>query len=161
MWIQAQRMFFSIPLSSIFLHFLGSYDNFNFKSSSSGVKGHLSASIDFWKSTLHAPEFVLDTIRRGYRLPFAEYLPSCLLANDKLAFQHPEFVAQAISQLSTVLTVSLRGLDLSTKIFAPYLKSWRRGTGSLHRPSSQGIIMLISAWNIWAILHFLGSLMAC
>jgi len=59
----------------------------------------LSASIDFWKSTLRAPEFVLDTIRCGYRLPFAEYPPSCFLTDNRSAFQYPEFVAQAISQL--------------------------------------------------------------
>jgi len=59
----------------------------------------LSASFDFWKNTLHASVFVLDTIRRRYRLPFAEYPPSCFLANNRSALQHPEFVAQAISQL--------------------------------------------------------------
>ena len=78
---------------------LGSCDNFNFESTSSGVKGRLSASFEFWKNTLHAPEFVLDTVRRGYRLPFAEYPPSCFLANNISALQHPEFVVQAISQL--------------------------------------------------------------
>ena len=77
----------------------GSYDEFNLKSASSAVKGRLSASIDFWKSTLCAPEFVLDTIRRGYRLPFAEYPPSGFLANNRSAFQHPDFVTQAISEL--------------------------------------------------------------
>ena len=76
---------------------MGSYDDFHFKSTSSGAKGRSSASIDF--GTLSAPEFVLDTIRRGYRLPFAEYPPSCLLANNRSAFQHPEFVTQAISEL--------------------------------------------------------------
>ena len=42
---------------------------------------------------------MLDTVRRGYRLPFAEYPPSCFLANNISALQHPEFVVQAISQL--------------------------------------------------------------
>lgn len=78
---------------------MGSYDDFNVKSTRSGVKGRLSASIEFWKSTLNAPEFVLDTTRRGYRLPFAEYPPSCFLANNRSAFQHSEFVTQAISEL--------------------------------------------------------------
>ena len=55
--------------------FGGSYDEFNFKSASSAVKGRLSASVDFWKSTLCAPEFVLDTIRRGYRLPLRNIRP--------------------------------------------------------------------------------------
>ncbi|PFX29299.1 hypothetical protein AWC38_SpisGene5942 [Stylophora pistillata] len=69
------------------------------KSTSSGIKGRLSASIEFWKSTLSAPDFVLDTIRRGYRLPFAEFPPSCFPANNRSAFQHSEFVTQAISEL--------------------------------------------------------------
>ena len=59
----------------------------------------MSTSIDFWKSTLCAPEFVLDTLRLGYRIPFAEYPPSCFLANNRSAFQHPDFVTQAISEL--------------------------------------------------------------
>ena len=88
------------PVEFDFSSFLGaSYDEFNFKSASSAVKGRLSASIDFWKSTLCAPEFVLDTVRRGYRLPFAEYSPSCFLANNRSAFQNPDFVTQAISEL--------------------------------------------------------------
>ena len=86
------------PVEFDFSSFFGSsYDEFNFKSASSAVKGRLSASIDFWKSTLCAPEFVLDTLRRGYRIPFAEYPSSCFLANNRSAFQHPDFVTQAIS----------------------------------------------------------------
>ena len=86
-------------MSSIFLPFLGSYDGFNLKGTSSGVEGRLIASTDFWKNTLSAPEFMLDTIRRGHRLPFAEYPPSCFWANNRSAFQHPEFETQAISEL--------------------------------------------------------------
>ena len=43
-----------------------------------------------------APEFVIDIITRGYRLPFAGYPPPRFLANNASAFQHPEFVSQAI-----------------------------------------------------------------
>ena len=38
-------------------------------------------------------------IRRGYRLPFAEYLTQCFFKNNRSALQHPEFVAEAISEL--------------------------------------------------------------
>jgi len=31
------------------------------------------SSLNFWVETLDAPDFVLDMITRGYRLPFAEY----------------------------------------------------------------------------------------
>ena len=77
----------------------GNFDEFSSKNTSSGVKGRLNDSLNFWKTTLNAPEFVVDIIRRGYRLPFAEYPPPCFLANNRSAFQYPEFVAQAISEL--------------------------------------------------------------
>ena len=34
-------------------------------------------------------------IRRGYRLPFAQYPSQCFLKNNRSALQHPEFVADA------------------------------------------------------------------
>ena len=34
-----------------------------------------------------------------YRLPFARYPPPCFLANNRSAFQHPEFASQAICNL--------------------------------------------------------------
>ena len=79
--------------------FSGNRDEFNSLSASCGVKGRLSAAVDFWKSTLKAPDFVVSIITRGYRLPFARYPPPCFLANNRLAFQHPEFVSQAMCKL--------------------------------------------------------------
>ena len=38
-------------------------------------------------------------IRRGYRLPFAEYPSQCFLKNNRSALQHPGFVAEAITEL--------------------------------------------------------------
>ena len=38
-------------------------------------------------------------IRRGYRLPFAQYPSQCFLKNDRSALQHPKFVAEAITEL--------------------------------------------------------------
>ena len=90
-----------------FLIFLSSYDDFNFKSTSRSVKGRLSASTDFWKTTLNAPKFVPDTIRlplsqnirwykkildfrpttandfgcRQQKRIYSEYPPSCFLAS--------------------------------------------------------------------------------
>ena len=63
------------------------------------MKGRLQSSFNFWVETLDAPDFVLDMIRRGYRLPFAEYPSQCFLKNNRSALQHPEFVADAISEL--------------------------------------------------------------
>ena len=62
-------------------------------------KCRLSGAVDFWKSTLKAADFVVSIITRGYRLPFARYLPPCFLADNRSAFQHPEFVSQAICEL--------------------------------------------------------------
>ena len=63
------------------------------------MKGRLQSSFNFWVETLDAPDFVLDMIRRGYRLPFAEYPSQCFLKNNRSALQHSEFVADAISEL--------------------------------------------------------------
>ena len=79
--------------------FSGNRDEFNSLSTSCGVKGRLSAAVDFWKSTLKAPDFVVSIITRGYRLPFARYPPPYFLANNRSVFQHPEFVSEAICKL--------------------------------------------------------------
>ena len=79
--------------------FSGNRDEFNSLNTSCGVKGRLSAAVDFWKSTLNSPEFAVDIITSGYRLPFARYPPQCFLANNRSALQHPQFVSQAICEL--------------------------------------------------------------
>ena len=57
-----------------FLHLLSSSsDEFSVKGGSNGVKNRLKSSLNFWVETLDASDFVLDMIRRCYRLPFAEY----------------------------------------------------------------------------------------
>ena len=48
------------------------------------MKGRLQSSFNFWVETLDAPDFVLDMIRRGYRLPFAEYPSQCFLKNNSV-----------------------------------------------------------------------------
>ena len=83
-----------------FLHLLSSSsDEFSVKGGSNGVKGRLKSSLNFWVETLDASDFVLDMIRRGYRLPFAEYPSQCFLKNNRSALQHPGFVAEAITEL--------------------------------------------------------------
>ena len=79
--------------------FSGNRDELNSLNTSCGVKDRLSATVDFWKSTLNAPEFVVDMMTRGYRLPFMRYAPPCFLASNRSAFQHPEFLLQAICEL--------------------------------------------------------------
>ena len=83
-----------------FLHLLSSSsDEFSVKGGSNGVKGRLKSSLNFWVETLDASDFVLDMIRRGYRLPFAEYPSQCFLKNNRSALKHPGFVAEAITEL--------------------------------------------------------------
>ena len=61
-------------VESDFLHLLSSSsDEFSVKGGSNGVKSRLKSSLNFWVETLDASDFVLDMIRRGYRLTFAEY----------------------------------------------------------------------------------------
>ena len=79
--------------------FSGNRGEFNSSNTSSGVKGRLSAAVSFWKLTLNPPEFVIDIITRGYRLPFAGYPPPCFLANNASAFPRPDYVSQAICEL--------------------------------------------------------------
>ena len=70
-------------------------DEFSVKGGSNGVKGRLKSLLNFWVEALDASDFVLDMIRRGYRLPFAQYPSQCFLKNNRSALQHPEFVAEA------------------------------------------------------------------
>ena len=74
-------------------------DEFSVKGGSNGVKGRLKSLLNFWVEALDASDFVLDMIRRGYRLPFAQYPSQCFLKNNRSALQHPEFVAKAITKL--------------------------------------------------------------
>ena len=83
-----------------FLRLLSSSsDKFSVKGGSNGIKGHLKCSLNFRVETLDASDFVLDMIRRGYRLPFAEYPSQCFLKNNRSALQHPNFVADVITKL--------------------------------------------------------------
>ena len=63
------------------------------------VKGRLKSSVSYWASTLDAPQFTLDTISHGYRIPFASYPAPCFLSNNLSALRHPDFVVHAISEL--------------------------------------------------------------
>ena len=83
-----------------FLRLLSSSsDKFSVTGGSNGIKGCLKCSLNFRVETLDASDFVLDMIRRGYRLPFAEYPSQCFLKNNRSALQHPDFVADVITKL--------------------------------------------------------------
>ncbi|XP_078688642.1 uncharacterized protein LOC144920363 [Branchiostoma floridae x Branchiostoma belcheri] len=62
------------------------------------VRGRLKKNIAYWERC-GAPEFILDTIREGYKLPFKELPNSRLLHNNASAKNNFEFVSSAVSEL--------------------------------------------------------------
>ena len=63
---------------------------------SESVKGRLKPGIKFWSNTLDASDFVLRSIREGYRIPLFRYPVPCYLKNNKSSFSHSR---DAISEL--------------------------------------------------------------
>ena len=62
------------------------------------VKGKLLNSIDHWKS-LGAPDFILNLIRDGYKIPFISTPPPHHYRNNASAVKEAEFVGEAILDL--------------------------------------------------------------
>ena len=65
------------------------------------VKGRLKACVKFWES-ISAPQFVLSTIREGYKIPFLHTPPRASFPNNKSTNEHKQFVASAIQDLLLV-----------------------------------------------------------
>ena len=64
-----------------------------------GVKGNLKNHIFFWMSRLDASSFVLDTIEKGYVIPFIDHPPSMYKGNNRSALSNAEFVNDAVNEL--------------------------------------------------------------
>ena len=62
------------------------------------VKGRLKAYIRFWQD-IGAPQWVLDTIRHGYVIPFTSLPTRILLDSYRSAYRNSDFVSEAISEL--------------------------------------------------------------
>ena len=62
------------------------------------VKGRLRNSVEIWRK-INAPEFVLDIIQHGYKLPFLESPPRAYFSNNKSALSEKNFVADAVLEL--------------------------------------------------------------
>lgn len=62
------------------------------------LRGRLRAHIKFWEN-INTNNFILDTIRCGYRIPFKDTPLRSVSANNKSAFEHSEFVESAILDL--------------------------------------------------------------
>ena len=62
------------------------------------VKGRLKTSIEYWRF-IGAPEFILDIIWNGYKIPFITTPPPVHLKNNGSALAHSDFVNDAILEL--------------------------------------------------------------
>ena len=62
------------------------------------VKGRFRKSLSFWEG-IGAYDYVLDTIRNGYKIPLFSTPPTAHLANNRSALNHESFVVQAITDL--------------------------------------------------------------
>ena len=62
------------------------------------VKGKLRENVSFYQS-IGAPDFVLNVIRNGYRLPFINFPDSVILPNNRSARDHSSFVDEALLEL--------------------------------------------------------------
>jgi hypothetical protein len=63
------------------------------------VVGSLKVCLPFWRDTMKANQFILDTIEYGYTIPFLTEPPSAFAVDNKSALNHLEFVREGIDQL--------------------------------------------------------------
>ena len=62
----------------------------------STVAGKIHKHVEFWTSTLNAPEFVKAVIRHGYSLPFTKSCPAFHAKNNASSLKNYEFVTESI-----------------------------------------------------------------
>ena len=67
--------------------------------------GSLKESVEFWATSLQAPEFVSSIINEGHRLPFGQYTSTHFLKNNTSSLEHPQLVQQKLQSFSTPLNV--------------------------------------------------------
>ena len=73
--------------------------------------GSVRRHFEFWENELKPSNFVLNVIKFGYFLPFAELPPPSIERNNKSSLRHPQFVKDSIHQLlesGCVREVSIR-----------------------------------------------------
>ncbi|CAC5407366.1 unnamed protein product [Mytilus coruscus] len=85
----------------LFLSHAKHFDNIDISSVAKGVKYSLRKHIQFWKH-IGANEFVINTIKHGYVIPFLQTLTSMSFKNNKSANVHSKFVNEAISELLNI-----------------------------------------------------------
>ena len=97
--------------------------NFDFRSdddrgvfSLPSVKGRLIKSVNYWCS-IGAPQFVLDIIIGGYKIPFITAPPPCQFRNNASARKEPDFVTEAV--LGLLHDNRVEELDAAPEIINP------------------------------------------
>ena len=70
----------------------------NLKVDSLTVKGNLKKNLGFWRS-ISAPNFILTTVEKGYKLPFGSLPLAVTLRINKSPRLHADFVDQAVLEL--------------------------------------------------------------
>ena len=80
----------------------------NFK----GVKGRLAKHVDFWIS-IGTNDFVINTMKNGYVIPFLNPPVSMFMKSNKSAITNSEFVEQAITELVPFKTFVVNPLSVA------------------------------------------------
>lgn len=62
------------------------------------LKGRLKSHVAYWRS-INANRFIVNVIQFGYRIPFVSTPLAKRFVNNKSAFEHHDFVTNAISEL--------------------------------------------------------------
>ena len=61
--------------------------------------GSLREHVDFWSNSICASDFIINTMVKGYRIPFFDLPENCVIPNRSSAFKFKDFVNEAISEL--------------------------------------------------------------
>ena len=92
--------FFRERDSSLLVDFDYDQNLFEYEQNSASplLKGRLKTKLEYWH-TIGASNFVIDTIKFGYRIPFISSPCRALFHDNKSALENPSFVESAISEL--------------------------------------------------------------
>ena len=86
------------------------------------VKGRLKSHVEFWK-LIGASQFMINTISNGYVIPLVHTLLRASFLNNQSAFQHKQFVASAIADLSKVGSI-VECLNAPVVVNPQAVKTW-------------------------------------
>ena len=88
------------------------------------VKGRLKKCLQAWEE-IQAPQFIIDIIQNGYKIPFLSIPPPFKASNNKSAINERQFVEQAITEL--LLHECITEVGSPPRIINPLSVSIQRG----------------------------------